>query len=243
MTTSRLAAKLHLVQCQTLPIFEQLQIEEALLRADERNWCLINAGTLPAIVMGISGKAECLIDPVAFAKRPVPIIKRFSGGGTVFVDLNTIFVTWIFNVDHIDVACCPCKIHQWTADFYQSAFPSLGLSLKENDYVIEERKWGGNAQYLRKGRWLHHTSMLWDYDPQGMDYLLMPARKPAYRKERSHAEFLCRLRDYVTDRQLLENQILTTLNQRFAIVNTPLEQIHGVLKRPHRQATHYVDFK
>ena len=38
------------------PILQQLQLEEALLRADKANWCIINDGTpSPAIVMGISG--------------------------------------------------------------------------------------------------------------------------------------------------------------------------------------------
>ncbi|NGX54212.1 MAG: hypothetical protein K1000chlam4_00937, partial [Chlamydiae bacterium] len=45
-----------LLHLSGLPIFEQLQLEEALLRADEGNWCLINSGVPPAIVMGISAK-------------------------------------------------------------------------------------------------------------------------------------------------------------------------------------------
>ena len=40
------------------PILEQLQLEEALFRADQRNWCLLNSGSPPAIVMGISGLPE-----------------------------------------------------------------------------------------------------------------------------------------------------------------------------------------
>ncbi len=46
----------HLLQLQNMPILEQLRLEEALLRADDRNWILINRGSPPAIVMGISGK-------------------------------------------------------------------------------------------------------------------------------------------------------------------------------------------
>lgn len=37
-------------------ILRQLRLEEALLRADSGNYCIINDGTPdPAIVMGISG--------------------------------------------------------------------------------------------------------------------------------------------------------------------------------------------
>jgi hypothetical protein len=39
-----------------LPILQQLQLEEALLRATTHNWFLINEGTpAPSIIMGVSG--------------------------------------------------------------------------------------------------------------------------------------------------------------------------------------------
>src|SRR3972149_4286719 len=85
--------KLHLIQTQGMPIYEQLLLEEALLRLDDKNYCLINEGSPPAIVMGISGKAEELVD-LPFCT--VPILRRFSGGGTVVVDENTLFVSFIF---------------------------------------------------------------------------------------------------------------------------------------------------
>ena len=39
---------LYLIHKKQLPILEQLFLEEALLRADTRNFCLINEGTAPA---------------------------------------------------------------------------------------------------------------------------------------------------------------------------------------------------
>ena len=45
-----------LLRLKQFPILQQLRLEEALLRADSGNWCLLNDGTPdPAIVMGISG--------------------------------------------------------------------------------------------------------------------------------------------------------------------------------------------
>lgn len=39
-----------------VPILQQLQLEEALLRATKHSWFLINEGTpQPSIVMGVSG--------------------------------------------------------------------------------------------------------------------------------------------------------------------------------------------
>ena len=78
--------------------------------------------------------------------------------------------------------------------------PSLEESpvfeLKENDYVLGERKIGGNAQSIIKGGWLHHTSFLWDFDAEHMEYLTLPDKRPDYRGDRQHEEFLVRLKDY-----------------------------------------------
>jgi len=236
--TTTLPAKpsLHLLLLNQFPIYEQLQLEEALLRADDRNWILLNYGSPPAIVMGISGVPEKLIDLQQLVQRPVPVIRRFSGGGTVFIDPNTVFATWICNTAHVDVPCCPQKVHHWTAQFYRQAFPHLKMDLKENDYVIGDYKWGGNAQYLCKGRWLHHTSILWDYDAANMQYLLMPAKKPAYRQERGHDQFLCRLRDHFSDPLHITSHIVANLHERFNVIQPSLDESLEVLQRPHRKA-------
>lgn len=51
-----------LLRLRQVPILQQLRLEEALLRADDSNWCILNDGSpTPAIVMGISGSARrCL---------------------------------------------------------------------------------------------------------------------------------------------------------------------------------------
>jgi lipoate-protein ligase A len=240
MMNSPLAAKnqpLHLVVLDNVSIYTQLQLEEALLRADHRNWCLINRGSAPSIVMGISGKQDLLVNSNKMAENPVPIIRRFSGGGTVIVDSNTFFMTWICNTEHTGAECFPEHVHRWVEGFYLKALPALSMKLRENDYVIGERKFGGNAQYLSKGRWLHHSSFLWDYDPDMMDYLLMPAKTPKYRQQRDHNDFLCRLRSFYPEKQHLENQLLESLQDAFLIETVPFHDAWEMTNLPHRKAT------
>ncbi|KAL3827667.1 hypothetical protein ACHAXA_000540 [Cyclostephanos tholiformis] len=69
------------------------------------------------------------------------------------------------------------------------------LRLRENDYVLGDRKIGGNAQCISSGGFLHHTSFLWDWNDENMDYLTLPDKRPSYRGDRTHDEFLVRLRD------------------------------------------------
>jgi hypothetical protein len=57
-----------------------------------------------------------------------------------------------------------------------------GWSDTLSDYVYGEHKFGGNAQSITKGRWVHHTSLLWDFHPPNMELLKFPPKSPDYRK-------------------------------------------------------------
>ncbi len=226
--------KIHLLHLHNVPIYEQLLLEEALIRTDERNFCLINTGSPRAIVMGISGKPEELLHMDRVREDQIPVIKRFSGGGTVIVDENTLFISFLIAKSSCDISPYPEPILRWSAELYASSWQIPSFHLAENDYAIGLKKCGGNAQYIRKDRWLHHTSFLWDYEPANMEYLQLPAKRPAYRIDRPHSEFLCRLKDHCPSRDLLIAQLKQELVKRFYIEELSLESIHPA---PHRQAT------
>jgi lipoate-protein ligase A len=231
---------LHFIRLPNWPIFQQLQLEEALLRADERNWCVINEGSPPAIVMGISGKPELHLNASLLHQKPVPVIRRFSGGGTVFVDENTFFVTLICAEKALNIPPCPEKVFQWSYHLYHPLFKEIDFRLRENDYVISDKKFGGNAQYMRKNRWLHHSSLLWDYNPGHMEYLLMPPKTPKYREQRLHDDFLCRLCHFFPSKQQFEKQLTERLNHLFVLQETSLEVVQEILEQPHRKTTTFL---
>lgn len=194
---------IHLIRLKNTPIFEQLQLEEALLRSDERSFCIINQGSPRAIVMGISGEPQTLLNMDSVRKENIPVIKRFSGGGTVIIDENTLFITFIMSKKEIDIPPFPESILRWSANLYAEAWNIPHFCLRENDYCIGEKKCGGNAQYIKKDRWLHHTSFLWDYAEENMKHLLLPAKRPRYRLSRSHTDFLIRLKEHAPSAERL----------------------------------------
>lgn len=229
--------EIHLLHLKNTPIFEQLKIEEALLRLNEDNWCILNEGSSPSIVMGISGKPAQLINLKKIETAPVPVIKRFSGGGTVIVDEDTLFVSFIFQKSAHDFPCYPEPILRWSEQFYQQALSIPGFHLRENDYVIGNHKCGGNAQYIKKHRFVHHTTFLWDYKEKHMEYLLYPPKTPSYREARAHTDFLCPLKNYLDSQNHFIASIKKTLASHYKMVETLLENVTPLLKKPHRQAT------
>lgn len=237
---SRIMNTLYLLDLENQFILSQLELEEALLRADNRNWCILNHGSPPAIVLGISAKPELLLHREQVAANKVPVIRRFSGGGTVIVDQDTLFASFIFNHSLLSIPIQPETIMKWTESFYRDVFPSSSFRLKENDFVFGERKFGGNAQYLRKDRWLHHTSFLWDFNQEQMNCLKIPLKMPAYREQRNHEDFLCRLREHHSSKMDIMDRIRRNLHKHFAVIQVPISSVEEVLQRPYRKTTHLV---
>lgn len=212
-------------------------MEEALLRAGCGNWCLINEGAPPAIVMGISGKQEELIDSNLLQLRPVPVIRRFSGGGTVFIEENTLFVTFLFDRKDVDLGQCPQRLMQWTETIYGPMFAHTPFKARENDYAIGDKKIGGNAQYIAKARWLHHTSFLWDYCPKNMELLKMPKKVPEYRQLRSHDAFLTKLKHHFHSKEHFFEALKLELETHFELRISSEKSILPLLELPYRRST------
>ncbi len=228
----------HLLDLGTMPIFQQLKMEEALLRGTNLNFCIISRGSPRSIVMGISGKPHELLNIPKVKQDQIPVIQRFSGGGTVIVDEETLFLTFIFAKDLVPISPFPEPILRWSAELYQVSWQIPNFHLRENDYVIDQKKCGGNAQYIQKDRWLHHTSFLWDYHNANMDYLTLPNKRPAYRESRPHTDFLCRLNEFIPSKETLITQLKTELGKRFNLVPISHEALSW---NDHRQSVRLID--
>jgi len=218
------------VNFQGLPILKQLYIEEWLLRKNEENWCIVNHQIeKPSIVLGISGIPDkmCYLENVK--RDNIELLRRFSGGGTVIVDEDTLFFSLIMNKDSLpNVEPFPRSIMNWTGELYSPVFKDLlspfssPFAVRENDYVLGDLKIAGNAQSIVKDKWLHHTSFLWKFKDSNMQYLKVPEKQPQYRSGRPHSSFLTPLHLHVQrqdqfifrfQRRLEELFFLTKVNQ------------------------------
>lgn len=124
-----------LVRTSGLCILRQLRLEEALLRADAGSWCLVHDGVArPAAVLGLSGRAEAMLHAERVQAAGLAVARRFSGGGTVVVDQDTLFVSFVFAAASApDVPCFPAQLMAWSELFYRGVFHDLpSFRLREN---------------------------------------------------------------------------------------------------------------
>lgn len=160
----------------------------------------------PVIVLGLSSRASELVHLDACARDGVSVLRRFTGGGTVALDRDSILVSLTTNTHAGITQPYPRDVMAWTDEVWlrrrvcELLRPGLSFRARENDYVVgEEFKVGGNAQALslKPGRFLHHTSFLWRAHGSTMAYLRHPDRAPEYRSGRDHLDFVRGLSEFV----------------------------------------------
>lgn len=92
-------SKLNVLNLGGMSILKALHLEEALLRCSKENWFIFNHGHKQRnIVVGFSGKVIELVHTKEAHKQNIQTIRRYTGGGTVITDENTMFTTFIMNV-------------------------------------------------------------------------------------------------------------------------------------------------
>jgi len=229
--------KLNILSFNGFSIYKQLIYEEILLRCSKENWFLYNMGNLiPTIVLGYSGKIDELLNVHKVNNDKINVIRRYTGGGTVVVDESTIFASIIMNSKDANTQPYPRNIMSWSDNIlYGPIFKKYNksFSLREHDYVFGDLKFGGNAQSIIKDRWVHHTSFLWDYNPKRMEYLKIPSKKPEYRGERNHKDFLTTLKENLPSMNEFQNNIIEQLSTVYdvkLIDNNTIEKIVNDLK-------------
>lgn len=124
---------LHYIRLNGISVLKQLRIEELLLRQSNKNFYVFNEGSLieTSIVLGMSGKIVELIDTDLVEKDKIPLIRRYTGGGTVVVDNNTLFSTFIMNVRIV----APFLINNTHLYFEGGRCPHPAVPARNNDMV------------------------------------------------------------------------------------------------------------
>lgn len=123
----------------------------------------------PSIIVGKNQNAAAEINEEAVRKLKIPVVRRITGGGTVFHDLGNINYTFILNdndgAGNFALCCEPI------IEYLKSLGIDASLSGR-NDMVIGDKKFSGNAQCVHKGRLLHHGTLLFSGNIQTLTEVL-----------------------------------------------------------------------
>lgn len=114
------------------------------------------------IVAGKNQNIVAEVDEHFVREHGITVVRRLSGGGTVYHDLGNLNFTFIMDSGEADkinfrIFCLP--IIETLASFGVTAELS-----GRNDITVDGKKFSGNAQYLRDGRVMHHGTLMFSSD-------------------------------------------------------------------------------
>jgi lipoate-protein ligase A len=150
------------------------------------------------IVVGYSNKVLSEVNVDACDANGIPILRRFSGGGSVLQGPGCFNYSLVLRNDRLGIAVDLTESYRYVLGRHRSLCATQGGPAAEiqgiSDLALGGRKFSGNAQHRKRLCSLFHGTFLLDFDIALIETcLLMPSRQPDYRRGRSHETFLCNL--------------------------------------------------
>lgn len=121
--------------------------------------------TTPTLMVGRYQNVLEEVDKAFADAHGIRIVRRMSGGGTIYTDMGGWQFTFIEDAQGEDI-----QFQQYIAPVI-NALGEVGVQAAfngRNDLTIDGRKISGNAQYRLAGRVVHHGSLLFDTDLEQM---------------------------------------------------------------------------
>ena len=128
----------------------------------------------PTVVVGNFQNVHEEVDTAYAAKRGIDVVRRMSGGGTVYQDGGSIQYAFIERRDgDIDFSRYLTPVCRVLNGLGIDAVPN-----GRNDITVDGKKVSGNSQYRVGGRTVHHGTLLFSVD---IDEMERATRLPGYK--------------------------------------------------------------
>lgn len=187
----------------TLPTPEEnLALDEALLDTAEESAEPVEVlrfweSDRPVVVLGRSSKAaeEAQLD--ACRADGVPVLRRCSGGAAILAGPGCLMYGVVLSYElHPELRALDLA-HRFVLSRLREALLPLasGVQLRgTSDLAVDDYKFSGNSLRCKRTHLLYHGTLLYDFDLALLGkYLGTAPRQPAYRKERTHRQFVANL--------------------------------------------------
>ncbi len=179
--------------------YYNLALEEHLLKHYENDQPILflwqNDNT---IVVGRNQNTYAEINSLYVKEHKINVVRRMTGGGAVYQDLNNICFTLIVDKANVDQS-------------YQALLTPIIIFLNQmgvpasfkgrNDIVVEDdKKISGNAMFIYKNKILIHGTLLYDIDISVLSQALkVDEDKLASKGIKSHRARIANIKDYLSD--------------------------------------------
>lgn len=205
-----------------------LALEEYLFEHEKAGTCLILWKNQQSIVIGKYQNVYEEVNIPAIEQEQIPVVRRNTGGGTVFHDLGNLNYSYITDYDPDSFA----GYDRFLAPLIKT-LNKLGVPAEKknhSDIVVCGKKISGSAQTVKKGRILHHGTLLFDADLSGLRKFLQPTgghiESKAIKSVRSR---VTNIKGYFTDKsmtlQRLEDYLTEGLTESQRIEELTLEKV------------------
>jgi len=186
----------------TDPYFN-IAAEEYILKAFDEDVFMLWQNE-PSIIVGKHQNTLAEINYQFVKENNIPVIRRISGGGTVFHDLGNLNFSFIKNGEKGKLV----DFKRFT-DPIVNILNEMGVPAKfegKNDLRVNGLKISGNAEHVFKNRVLHHGTLLFSSD---LSYLNKAIKVNAGRFEdravKSNRSMVANITDFMNPAVVIEN--------------------------------------
>ena len=137
--------------------FFNLAVEELLLKNSREEYLILYINS-PSVIIGKHQTGHREVDTRFVTENNIPVIRRISGGGTVYHDAGNLNFTFISQSESGRQIDFP-RYTEPVIRFLQS----IGVKAKfegKNDLKVNGLKISGNAEHIYRTRVLHHGTLL-----------------------------------------------------------------------------------
>ncbi len=148
-----------------------------------------------AVILGRSSVVRAEVDEERCTRDHIPTLRRVSGGGAVVVGPGCLNYSLVLSLDERPELRNVPQSYEIILNRIATGLGLAGMNVRGlGDLTLHDRKVSGCAQRRGRRALLHHGTFLCDFDLHVMErYLRMPPRAPAYRRGRSHINFVANL--------------------------------------------------
>ena len=168
----------------------------------------------PSIIVGKHQNTIQEINLDYIKENNINVVRRLSGGGAVYHDYGNLNYTIISKSKNTSAF----NFETFSQPVIE-VLDKLGVKAEftgRNDITIEGRKFCGNAQYMKKGKVLHHGAMLFDTDLEVLGKALKVSKDKIESKGiKSVRSRVTNIKDHLTEDITVEDFKNLLLNHMF----------------------------